>query len=85
MRYFVESYGGDGITVDPEIAEHENIVEAMKDAAVRLGRAVPSRPEWMPSHGMQSAGIPEKATPVGAWHESERELCGGVAIWREAR
>jgi hypothetical protein len=80
-RYHVETYGGDGVHADPEAREHGSIDEALADATARLGRPVVLPGDWRPDADMAGAGIPEGARPVGAWHESDVEGCGGVSIW----
>lgn len=78
--FVVETYPPDGSRCEPEPSEHETIGDALADAALRLGRPVALPPDWVPDAEMGPAG----ARPVGGWHESAVELCGGVAIWESA-
>jgi hypothetical protein len=82
MPYYVETYGGDGCYADPAIVIHGEFADALADVSGRLGRSVTMAPDWMPEQDLSSAQVPSDARPVGAWHESDRELCGGAAIWR---
>lgn len=82
--YFVENYAAAGSHCDSAVSTHVNLNDALDSVAARLDRTISTTPDFMPDGDDERSDgvIPADAIPVGAWHASDEELCGGVAIWR---
>jgi hypothetical protein len=82
MGYWVERYPSEGDYLGPNAVEWDTLDEAREDAGGRVGRTLPDEPEWFPDADTAiDPDIPAGSVPLGAWHESDLELCGGVVIW----